>query len=90
MREYDFIAWDDDDDPRGNVQQIADSGVTRDEVEDVLDSPAAIDDVSRSTGRPVRFGWTSTGKFLIVIYEIEDSDGFRVLYPISSYEVEPR
>ena len=33
------VIWDSDDDPRGNVQHIAQHGVTKDEVEEVLDGP---------------------------------------------------
>ncbi|CAN5911404.1 hypothetical protein BH23PLA1_BH23PLA1_08710 [soil metagenome] len=90
MVEYDYIDWDDPDDPDGNVQHIAENGVTTEEFEEILASPTAIDKVSRSTGRPVRFGWTETGKHLIVVYEIEDEGGFAIVRPITAYEVPPR
>jgi hypothetical protein len=63
--------------------------VTVEEVEELLDSPEARDDVSRTTGRPVRFGWTSTGKHLIVVYESEDNGGFVIVWLITAYEVPP-
>jgi hypothetical protein len=28
MLDFDFIEWDDEDDPRGNVKHIADNGIT--------------------------------------------------------------
>lgn len=87
MISFDFIDWDDPDDPRGNVRHIAANGVTVGEVEEVLGSPDARDDTSRSTGRPVRFGLTSTGRYLIVVYESEDDGGFVIVRPITSYEV---
>ena len=82
----DFIDWDDEDDPRGNVQHIAANGITVYEVEDVLNDPAATDDWSRSSGRPIRFGHTSTGKFIAVIYDVESEDP-KIVYPVTAYEV---
>jgi uncharacterized DUF497 family protein len=80
---YVSIIWDLDDDPDGNVQHCADHGVTKEEVEEVLDN--AIDaDVSRSSGRPVVFGDTSTGKHLMVAFDEIDED---TVYPITAYEV---
>jgi len=46
MIDFDLIAWDDEDDPRGNVQHIATNGLTTEEVEQVLHDPA-----NRPTGR---------------------------------------
>lgn len=89
MIEFDFIDWDDEDNPRGNVQHIAEHGVTTDEVEEVLSDPDAALGRSRSTGRPVAFGWTSTGKHLIVVFEISDTGAVVILRPITSYEVAP-
>jgi hypothetical protein len=84
----DFIDWDDSDDPQGNVQHIADNGVTTHEVEEILQSLSAVDEVSRSTGRMARRGWTSTGKYLFVVYDLDDSQGIVVVYPITAYEIE--
>lgn len=44
-------------------------------------------DVSRSSGRPVVFGDTSTGKHLMVAYEEIDAD---TVYPITAYDVPRR
>ena len=41
MLDFDFIEWDDDGDPRGNVGHIADNGLSRDEVEDDLATAVA-------------------------------------------------
>jgi hypothetical protein len=81
-----LIDWDDGDDPSGNVQHIADNGLTPTEVEEVLRDPNSNDAVSRSSGRPIRFGWTSTGKHILVAYEIECDDPL-VIYPVTAYEV---
>jgi hypothetical protein len=67
MIDFDLIAWDDEDDPRGNVQHIAANGLTIDEVEEVLYDPANRPTISRSSGRPAVFGETDTGKEIIVV-----------------------
>lgn len=74
-----MIAWDDEDDEGGNVRHIATADLTPAEVEDVLYDPASLPDASRSTGRPVLFGRTSTGKFIVVVYEVEETGGLAVL-----------
>jgi uncharacterized DUF497 family protein len=80
------IIWDPDDDPNGNVQHCADHGVSKEEVEEVLENPTD-EDFSRSSGRPVVFGDTSKGRHLMVVYEEVDSATF---YPITAYEVPRR
>ena len=65
--DFDLIARDDEDDPRGNVQHIAANGLTIEEVEQVLHDPANRPTVSRSTGRPAVFGTTATGKDILVV-----------------------
>jgi hypothetical protein len=81
-----LIDWDDEGDPHGNVQHIADNGLTVHEVEEVLRHPGSTDGVSRSSGRPVKYGWTSTGKHILVAYEVECEDPL-VIYPVTAYEV---
>jgi hypothetical protein len=82
------IIWDMDDEPDGNVQHIAEHGITVDEVEEVLRDPRSRTGKSRSSGRPQAFGWTSTDKFITVIWE-EVSDDPRMIYPVTAYEVPP-
>ena len=82
----DTILWDLDDDPEGNVQHCAEHGVTKDEVEEVLQN-AEDSDISRSSGRPVVFGDTSTGRHLMVVYEEVEPD---MVYPITAYDVPTR
>jgi len=76
--------WDLDDDPDGNAQHIAEHRVTKQEVEEVLENPAGIES-SRSSGRPIAFGETSTGRIIAVVYEEIDED---TVYPVTAYEVE--
>ena len=47
--DFDFIEWDSEDDPLGNVKRIADSGLTIDEVEDVIYDPRSRPVQSRSS-----------------------------------------
>lgn len=83
---FNVVLWDLDDDPHGNVRHCAEHGVSKEEVEEVLERPVDAD-VSRSTGRPVVFGETSAGRQLIVVYEVIDDD---TVYPITAYEIPPR
>ena len=87
MTEADIL-WDLEDDPDGNVQHIAEHGVTVGEVEAVLRDPRSRSGRSRRSGRPQVFGWTSTDKFITVIFE-EVSGDPRMIYPITAYEVPP-
>lgn len=80
------IVWDLDDDPNGNVQHCAEHGVTKDEVEEAIANPID-DDVSRSSGRPVLFGETSSGSHLMIVYEEIDDD---TIYPVTAYDVPRR
>ena len=75
--------WDLDDDPDGNVQHVAEHGLTKEEVEEVLENPAGVR-TSRTSDRPIAFGETSTGRVIAVIYEQIDADTVR---PVTAYEV---
>ena len=79
------IYWDLDDDPRGNVQHIAEHDVTKEEVEDVLALPQGIE-TSRSSGRFIAFGETTIGRLIAVVHDEIDKDA---VYPVTAYEVEP-
>ena len=82
------IWWDLDDDPDGNVRHVAQHGITMEEVDDVLGNPANITEESHSSGRPATFGWTTTGKHIIVIWE-EIQDDPLTAFPVTAYEVPP-
>jgi uncharacterized DUF497 family protein len=81
------IVWDLDDDPDGNVQHIAEHGISIDEVEEVLYAAEEVV-ASQSSGRPVTFGATSTGKYIAVAFEIIEENPLGV-YPVTAYETEP-
>lgn len=82
----DVTLWDLDDDPEGNVRHCGERGVTKDEVEEVLQN-AGDSDISRSSGRPIVFGDTSRGRHLMVVYEEIEPD---MAYPITAYDVPRR
>jgi len=83
-----IVIWDEPGDNPDNVAHIAEHGLTPEEVEEVLLDDANPEAVSRSSGRPCKFGWTSTGKHIVVVFEVIDRDPLMV-YPVSAYEVEP-
>lgn len=80
------VVWDRDDDPRGNVQHIAKHNLTMEEVEAVFQSPTGTG-TSRSSGRPVVFGETGTGRYIMVAYEVVDAS---TVYPITAFDVPRR
>lgn len=83
-----IVIWDLPDDPNGNVAHIAEHGITQDEVEDVVGNPANPTVPSDSTGRPLTFGWTSTGRHLGVVWEPVDDDP-RTIKPVTAFDAPP-
>ena len=80
MPQYDVI-WNDE--PGGNLEHIAEHGITPDDVESVLFHPVA-SDISRSSGLPIAFGFAPDGRYILVVYlEIDET----TLYPVTAYEV---
>ena len=79
-----YVIWDLDDDPRGNVQHTAEHGITKVEVLEVLAQPEA-QETSRSSGRPLAIGATSTGRTILVVYDQIDED---TVYPVTAYDLE--
>ncbi len=80
------VIWDAVDDPEGNYRHVLEHGVTAEEVEEVLGDPKNPTAVSASTGRPITFGWTSTGRHIAVLWEVVLEDPIAV-YPVTAYEV---
>jgi uncharacterized DUF497 family protein len=77
------IIWDDPDDINGNVQHIQEHGLEIDDVEDVLKNPDS-EGKSKSSGRPVVWGYTSDNVYILVVFEWIDDDTIRVVtaYPV--------
>jgi hypothetical protein len=83
------VIWDLEDDPDGNyVHIVVEHGVTQDELQEVMSDIRNETVESYSSGRPATFGWTSTGKYIIVIWDNVHDDPWTI-YPVTSYEVPP-
>jgi uncharacterized DUF497 family protein len=80
------IIWDEE--PEGNVEHIAEHGLTVDEVESVLLDTTLQSWRSRSTQRPCKFGWTHTGRYIVVLWDVVHEEP-RAIYPVTAYEVPP-
>ena len=74
-----------DDDPDGNVAHIAERGLTKDEVASVFRDRSHWTTESESSGRPITFGTTDTGRSVAVVWEHVD-DNPLTIYPITAYE----
>lgn len=78
------LIWDLDDDAEGNVAHIAEHDLTKDDVLWVLNNPVSRG-TSRSSGRPLAYGYTQDDVYIAVVYE--EVDEGRV-YPLTAYPVE--
>ena len=78
---YDFI-WNDE--PGGNVEHIAEHGISRDDVETVVCDPLETG-TSRSSGRPIATGHTPDGRLIVVVFEEIDEC---TIYPVTALKVE--
>ncbi len=86
-----LIDWDDAGDPAGNTAHIAEHGLTPREVESALFDENTTFDVSDSSGRPIAFGYTDTGRFIVVVFEILNLTDPLIIRPTTSYDVpEPK
>lgn len=75
------IIWNDD--PGGNVEHIEEHGLTVEDVEHVLQNRESRA-TSNSSGDPCVFGYTSDGRYIIVVFEQIDDD---TIYPVTAYDV---
>jgi hypothetical protein len=82
-----LIDWDDPEDEGSNVAHIAEHGLTPEEVESALLDENTSFDVSDSSGRPIAFGNTVTGRFIAVVFEVLSPSDPLVLRPITAYDV---
>ncbi|MFI5454607.1 MAG: hypothetical protein ACHRXM_04070 [Isosphaerales bacterium] len=80
-----LIAWDDEDDPHGNVQHINKNGVSTEEFESILTSHRAKRGRSRSSGRPTAWGDLPDGRAIVIVYEIESINPL-LIRPVTAYE----
>lgn len=80
------VIWDLPDDEDGNVQHMAEHGVSCEEAEEVLFNGDSETTTSRSTGEMITFGETLAGRYLAVVWEHID-DNPLTLRPITAYDV---
>src|SRR5205807_2633122 len=78
--------WDLEADPEGNVQHIAEHGITVEEAEEAVQACYGAAVASRSSERPTVFGLTSTDKHLAVVFEVVD-ESLPQVYVVTAYEV---
>jgi hypothetical protein len=57
-------------------------------VDDVVGDPANPTVDSDSSGRPVTFGWTRTGRHLAVVWEFVSDDPYTIK-PVTAYDTPP-
>jgi hypothetical protein len=65
------------------IAHLAEHDVTSEEFEEVVTNPEC-EDVSRSTGNPVAFGSTSTGRHLCCVFKRLGDD---LIEPVTAYDV---
>jgi uncharacterized DUF497 family protein len=82
-----LIDWDEPTHEGGNTAHIAEHDLTPEEVESVLFDDNTTFDVSDSSGRPIAFGTTITGRFIAVVFEVLNPADPLVIRPITAYEV---
>jgi hypothetical protein len=85
-----IVVWDDPANPKGNYQHLMNRhpDVTVDEVEEVLADHHSEATTSRSSGRPITFGRTSSGKYIAVVFVHEGGDPY-ILRPVTAYPSKP-
>jgi len=76
------VIWNED--PGANIDKVMQHGLMASDVDAVIADPTGYD-VSRSSNRPILFGYTPDGRFIAVIYEEID---FETVYPVTAFEVE--
>ena len=76
-----YVTWDMDHEPEGNVQHVAEHGLTKDDVEQVLFGIHELD-TSSSSGRPIALGFSAAGQFICVVFEWVDDE---TVYPVTAY-----
>ena len=85
MFEDALIAWEDQDDPQGNVEHINQNGVSMEEFEFILTSPRSRRGRSRSSGRHTAWGKLPDDREIVIVYEIESTRSL-VIRPVTAYE----
>ncbi len=82
-----LIDWDEPNDEGSNTAHIAEHGLTQEEFESALFDESTTFDVSDSSGRPIAFGRTSTGRFIAMVFDGLNPADPLVIRPITAYDV---
>ena len=82
-----LIDWDEPNDQGSSTAHIAAHGLTPEEVESALWGENTTFDVSDSSGRPIAFGSTGTGRFIAVVFEVLNLADPLIVRPITAYDV---
>lgn len=89
MNDVQFL-WDLEEDSEGNVQHIAANGVTVEEYVEVFTGNYERATSSRESGRPITFGWTSTGKHIAVVWDEVQPEDPLIIRPVTAFETPPK
>jgi uncharacterized DUF497 family protein len=81
------IDWDEPEEEGSNVAHIAEHGLKPEEVEHALHDENTTFDVSDSSGRPIAFASTGTGRFIAVVFEVLNLTDPLIIRPITAYDV---
>lgn len=81
-----FFICDLEDDLEGNVHHVAEHGLTIEEVESAVRDEDGWTEESNSSGRPISFGITFTGRRIAVVWDHVEDDPLTV-YVVTAYEV---
>jgi uncharacterized DUF497 family protein len=81
-----LIDWDDPNDEGSNTAHIAEHDLTPEEVEAALFDENTVFDLSHSSGRPIAFGSTGTGRFIAVVFEVLNPADPLIIRPITAYD----
>lgn len=76
------VIWNED--PGANIDKVMQHGLMPGDVDAVIENSTGYG-ISRSSNRPILFGYTPDGRFIAVIYEEID---FETIYPVTAFEVE--
>jgi len=82
-----LVDWDEPHDEGSNLAHIAEHGLTPEEVEFALFDENTTFDVSDSSGRPIAFGATGTGRFIAIVFEVLNPGDPLIIRPVTAYDV---
>lgn len=82
-----ILDWDEPEDDESNTAHIAEHGLSTDEVESALFDASTTFDLSDSTGRPIAFGTTMTGRFIVIVFTVLNPADPLIIRPITAYDV---